>query len=147
MNSFYPYAIKKWNALGEDSNFKPSVKSFNKHLYVFARPLGIKLLTKIRVSFSDVRDHRFNHNFNCDNPLCSCDIEDETSYINLRSILLSKISDIICSDIIVFPGEHLLHILLYGSNVYNPVSNELIITETIIYIRNSGRFTDLEAFR
>ena len=34
----------------------------------------------------------------------------------------------------MFPGEHLLHILLYGSNVYNPVSNELIITETIILI-------------
>ena len=82
-NSFYPYAIKRWNEVGEDSKFK-------KHLYDFVRPLGhslfgirdqygIKLLTKIRVSFSHLRDHRFNHNSNCDNPLCSCDIEDETS--------------------------------------------------------------------
>ena len=118
-NSFYPYAIKRWNELGEDPKFKPSVQSFKKHLYDFARPLGhslfgirdqygIKQLTKIRVSFPDLRDHRFNHNFNCDNPLCSRGIEDETSvhffircphYITLRSILLSKISDIICSDV------------------------------------------------
>ena len=113
-NSFYPYAIKRWNELGEDSKFKPSVQSFKKHLYDFVRPFGhslfgihdqygIKLLTKIRVSFSNLREHRFNHNFNCDNPLCSCGIEDETSvhffircphYITLRSILLSKISNL-----------------------------------------------------
>ena len=40
---------------------------------------GIKLLTKIRVNFSDLRDHRYNHNFNCQNPSCACGIEDETA--------------------------------------------------------------------
>ena len=30
--------------------------------------VGIKLLTKIRVCYSDLRDHRFNHNFNCPDP-------------------------------------------------------------------------------
>ena len=143
------------------------VQSFKKYLYDFIRSLGhslfgicdkhgTKLLTKIRVSFSDLRDHRFNHNFNCINPLCSCGIEDETSvhfflrcphYATQRSSLLSKISAIISSDVTVFPDEHLYQILVYGSNVYNPVSNGLIITETITYIRNSGRFTNLESFR
>ena len=37
-NSFYPYAINKWNELGEDPKFKPSVQSFKKHLYDFVRP-------------------------------------------------------------------------------------------------------------
>ena len=101
-------------------------------------------------------DHRFYHNFNCINPLCSCGIEDETSvhfflrcphYATQRPYLLSKISAIISSDVTVFPDEHLYQILVYGSNVFNPVSNGLIITETITYIRNSGRFTNLEAFR
>ena len=116
---------------------------------------GINLLTKIRVSFSDLCDHRFNHNFKCESHICSCGIEDETSvhfflrrprYATQRYALLSKISDIIGSDVSVFPDEHLYYILVYGSNVYNPVSNGLIITETLIYIRNSGRFTKLEAF-
>ena len=74
--------IKQWKELGDDIKFKPSVQSFKKHLNDFIRPLGItlfgicdkygtKLITKIRVTFSDLRGHRFNDNFNCDNPLCS----------------------------------------------------------------------------
>ena len=116
---------------------------------------GIKLLTKNRVNFSDLRDHRFNHSFNCISPICSCGVEDETPvhfflhcplYPLQRSNLLSKISDIIHSDVSVLPDEHLYHILVYGSNIDNVVSNRLIITETITYIRRSGRFTKLEAF-
>ena len=87
--------------------------------------------------------------------ICLCGLEDETSvhfflccplYLTIRSTLLSKISDIISADVTVFPDEHLYHILIYGSNVYNSVCNRLIITETITYIRKSGRFTNLEAF-
>ena len=55
---------------------------------------------------------------------------------------MCKISDIIGSGVSVFPDDHLYYISVYGSNVYNPVSNGLIITETIIYIRH----TKLEAF-
>ena len=53
---------------------------------------------------------------------------------------------VISSDVTVFSDEHLHYILIYGSNVYNSVSNRLIITETITYMRNSGRFTNMEAF-
>ena len=165
-NSFFPYTIKSWENLDDVAKSKPSVQSFKKYLNGFIRPLGhhlfrlqdkfgVKLLTKIRVSFSDLRDHRFNHNFNCVSPRCSCGIEDETSvhfflrcphYITQRSSLLNKISEIIGSDVTVFPDEHLYYILVYGSNVYNSVSNNLILTETIRFIRNSGRFIKLEAF-
>ena len=48
-------------------------------LFGICDKLGILLLTKIRVSFSDLRDHRFNDNFNCKRPTCSCGFEDETS--------------------------------------------------------------------
>ena len=83
-------------------------------------------------------------------------MEDETAvhislrwphFVSQRSNLHSKISDIISSDVTVFPDEQLYHILIYGSNVYNSVFNGLIITETINYVPNSGRFTELEAFR
>ena len=70
----------------------------------------MKLLNKIRVTFSDLRDHRSNHNFNCINPTYSCGLEDETSvhyllccprYANLRTTYLSKICEIKGSDVTV----------------------------------------------
>ena len=162
-NTCFPYTIKSWKNLNEEETNKPSVQNFKKYLNDFIRPpghplfgirdrFGIKRLTK--VSFFDLSDHRFNHNFNCAIPTCSYGIEDETTvhfflrcphYSAQRSTLLSNISDIIHSDMSVSPDEHLYHILVHGSNVYNPVLNRLVITETITYIRNTGRFTNLEA--
>ena len=146
---------------------KPSVASFKKHFNKYIRPsghsffglsdkIGIKLLTKIRFGFSDLRDHRFNHNFNCKWSCCRCGLDDETSvhfllccpmFADLLDSLLSKISDIIHTGVSVLPCSHLVHILLYGSNVYNSLTNKLILTETTIFVRNTGRFTSLEAFR
>ena len=154
-NSLFPYTIKAWKELDEEVKWKPSIQSFNKSLFDFKRPLGyplfgtcdkfgIRLLTKIIVEFSDLRDHRFNHAFNCESPICAWGIDTETSvhfflryprYPLLRAILLSKISNIIHNDVSVFPDEHLFHILIYGSNVYNSVCN----------IRNTGRLIKWEA--
>jgi hypothetical protein len=165
-NSFFPYCIENWNKLDDSVKLLPSVTSFKKHLNSFIRPIGsncygirdnfgIKLLTKIRVEFSDLRDHRYNHNFNCESPICFCGLEDETSvhyilccprYQAQRTILLSKISEIMGSDATVLPKDHLNHILIYGSNVFNLISNKLIIEQTILYIKSSGRFKKLEAF-
>ena len=165
-NSFFPYTIKEWKNLDDDIKSKPSVASCKRHINEFIRPPGLsffgiqdipgtKLLTKIRVSFSDLREHRFNHNFNCGSPICSCGIEEESSvhfflrcprYSTHRSLLLSKVSDIIGFDASIFPDEHLHSILIYGSNVFNNISNALILSATISYIRSSRRFSKLEAF-
>ena len=84
-----------------------------------------------------------------------CGIEDETSthyllccprYRNLRRIYLSKISEITNSDVSILPTDHLTDLLLYGSKAYNSVSNDLILTETILFIYKSERFKHLEAF-
>ena len=78
--------------------------------------VGSKWLTQIRIRFSDLREHRFKHNFNCENPICFCGIEDETPvhyflccprYNVLRVTYLGKISDIIGNDVTVLPREHL----------------------------------------
>ena len=166
VNSFFPYCIKEWNNLDDSVKSLPSLMCFKEYLNKFIRPkgnsfygikdvIGIKLLTKIRVDFSDLRDHRYNHNFNCPNPICSCGIEDETSlhyflccphYIAERSILLSNLSQILGSDVSVLPMDHLIHIILFGSNVFNSISNKLIIRHTILYINKTARFKTLEAF-
>ena len=114
----------------------------------------MRRLTQIRVDFSDLRDHRFNHSFNCLSPRCPCGIEDETTshflvrcprYKNLRLVYLSKISQIINSDVFILPLDHLTDLLLYGSKAYNAITNDLILTETIIYIYESKHFKHLEA--
>ena len=114
------------------------------------------MLTKIRVEFSDLRDHRFAHNFNCSSPVSQCGLEDENTvhyflcfplYSCQRIALLDNVSNIVGTDINVLPNEHLMHVLLYGSNVYNKMCNKLIIHETIMYIKKSERFDTLEAFQ
>ena len=164
-NSFFPYCINHWETLDCDIKYSTSVQKFKDGINGQIRPEssfccnrnkhGMKLLTQIRVDFSDLRDHRFDHKFNCPSPLCSCGIEDETSshfllrcprYNNLRQIYLSKISQIINSDVTILPEDHLTDLLLYGSKAYNDISNELILTETILFIYKSERFKHLEAF-
>ena len=42
-------------------------------VYNVCKPIGLKLLTKLRLGLSDLNEHRFNHDFgNCVNPLCAC---------------------------------------------------------------------------
>ena len=131
-NSFFPFCINNWNNLDDSIKSSTSLNQFKTNLNKFVRPkgntfyatrdsVGIKLLTKIRVNVSDLRDHRYNHNFNCENPICSCGLDDETTvhfflccpcYNGLRTTYLSKISRIIGSDISVLPNDHLTHILI-----------------------------------
>ena len=41
-------------------------------------PIGLKLLTELRLGLSHLNKHKFNHNFKeCVNPLCSCSLEVE----------------------------------------------------------------------
>ena len=89
-NSFFLFCINNWNTLDDTIKSAPSLKDLKSNLCKFVRPhgntfytirdkFGIKLLRKIRVSFSDLRDHQFNHNFDCMSPMCSCGVDEETS--------------------------------------------------------------------
>ena len=131
-NSFFPFCINNWNNIDDTIKSLPSLNEFKNKLCKFIRPekssfynirdsYGIKLLTKIRVSFSDLRDHRCDHKFNCDNPTCLCVLEDETAvhfflccprYDQLTIAYLSKVSEIVGSDVTVLPNDHLTHILM-----------------------------------
>ena len=106
-------------------------------------------------SLTRIRLHRFQHNFNCQNPTCRCLMEDESNthffmrcpfYTAIRINLLGNISTIIGSDISVLPADHLTDILLFGSNVYSNITNKLILLQTIEFIRKSKRFDIPEAF-
>ena len=109
----------------------------------------VNLLTRLRVGFSDLKLHKFNHWFNCDSPFCSYGQSSESTvhfflhcqlYIDLRRVLLDSVSDIILSDVRVYPDQHMCHILRYGSESFNSVAKKMILESTIRYIKDSKRF-------
>ena len=96
-NSFFPYTIKEWNNLSPEIRNSVSHEVFKNSLLKFIRPspnslfnlsdsLGIKLLTRLRLGLSHLREHKFNHNFqDTINPLCSCSLESKsTTHFFLR---------------------------------------------------------------
>ena len=90
-NSFLPYVIKERNKLDPNKHSCQSYESFCKALLNFIRPsekkifniqdqVGIKLLTKLRLGLSHLREHKFRNNFEDNfNPLYPCTIEAETT--------------------------------------------------------------------
>ena len=70
--SFYPYSIKEWCALSEE--IRNVVNKFNEIILCFIRPKensvfaihdtkGLKLLTRLRLNFSHLNEHKFRHGF------------------------------------------------------------------------------------
>ena len=112
-NSFFPYTIVEWNKLDFDIRKSKSYAIFRNALLKIGRPnqcsiyrihnpVGLKLLTRLRLGLSHLNEHRFNHNFqSCINPLCSCSlaIESTTHFLlhchhfsNICSTLLNSIN-------------------------------------------------------
>ena len=81
--------MRDWFNLDENIRNSESISSFKNRLLAFIRPekssifnifdpQGLKILTRLRVGFSHLNEHRFRHNIkNCINPLCSCSLETE----------------------------------------------------------------------
>ena len=90
-NSFFPSTISEWNNLDCKIRNSRSLSIFKKNLLNFIRPCansifnihnpyGIKLLTRLRLGLSHLRDHKFRHCFQDTlNPLCDCDNDTETA--------------------------------------------------------------------
>ena len=82
-SSFYPFSIDQWNELDPELKNIKSLSSFKKCLLAFIRPSpmevfnvtdysGLKLLTRLRLNFSHLNEHKFRHNFrDTINPLCN----------------------------------------------------------------------------
>ena len=92
-NSFFRSTLNDWYKLDETMRNSESISIFKSRLFSFIRPLesnvyntfdpiGLKFLTRLRLGFSHLNEHRFRHNFqNCMNLLCSCSLEiEDTSH-------------------------------------------------------------------
>ena len=70
-------------------------------IYGIANLQGIRLLTKCRLEFSSLNEHKFRHNLDCLNPFCNCGMAKEDNehfflhcphFNELRQNLLGQLS-------------------------------------------------------
>ena len=85
---FFPYCINEWNNLNLEIRdfrslniFKTSILSEKKRknlLFPVHDPLGAERLTRLRLKFSHINEHKFRHGFNDTiSPACACGTEVE----------------------------------------------------------------------
>ena len=110
---------------------------------------GIKFLTRLRIGFSHLKEHKFRHNFeDAIKPLCSCGnlVESTTHFFlhcthfsNQRLTFVNKIKDF---DKRIFDKSDSLIIqaLLFGDEKLSITDNKSIIEVTIQFLISSGRF-------
>ena len=159
-NSFLPYSIKQWNALSPVIREYKTYAIFCKSLLNFIKPMansifniydatGVKLLTRLRLGFSHLNEHKFRHNFQETlNPMCSCMAEAETTchfllrccnFTNIRMSLMNDLSHIDNSFTLLTENK-LVDLLLFGCDKYDSLTNRIILNLTISFIKESKRF-------
>ena len=114
-NYFFPSVIIEWNNLDSNLRNSKSISVFKEKILNFIRPSlnsafdirnpkGIKLITRLRLGLSHLREHKFKHSFQDTlNSLFNCgqDIESTTHFflhcpffITERRTLLSTIRNL-----------------------------------------------------
>ena len=153
-NSFFPSTIIEWNNLDPTLRNSKSFVDFKNSILKFIRPSpsnvfncnshkGIRLITRLRVGMSHLREHKFKHNFqDCLNPICSCGLDIEsTSHFLLhcptfndeRYTLLSTLNKIDCK-LLELTKSSLSQTMFYGNTLFDKEEKTLILNATIEYI-------------
>ena len=119
-------------------------------MYNIFDPIGLKFLTRLRLGFSHLNEHRFRHNFqDCMNPLCFCslEIEDTSRYLlhchhfsQYRIDLMNSVK-LILENFESLSDNVKKDILLYGDSRLNGNKNKFILEATLTYIKSTDRFS------
>ena len=114
-------------------------------------PKGIKLIARLRLGLSHLREHKFKHSFkDTINPLCNCgqNIESSTHFflhctffINERRTFLSTIRSL-DSKLLDYTDYDLTQTLLFGNTSQISSNHFKIINASIDYILSSKRFDE-----
>ena len=136
--SFFPQCAKEWGYLSKELRNIDSINTFKLSILDFVRPRensvfavndinGLKLLTRLRLNFSHLNEHKFRHDFNDTiNPMCLCGKEPETTlHFLLRcdfySIYRLELLNDICAlnhSLKNTSEENLVKVLLYGTEEF-----------------------------
>ena len=161
-DSFFPSTAIEWNNLDHDIRITESYTLFRSSILKFIRPspnsfygcqniMAIKLIIRLCLSLSHLREHKFKHSFQDTlNPLCNCgmDVESSThfllqcpSYINERCTLMSNLNRI-NPQISQTSLQLLTNTLLFGNSSCSEKTNTHIFNATIDYILSTKRFDE-----
>ena len=159
-NSYFPSIVTEWNNLDRSIRNSENFSVFKKNILKFIRPspnsifnchnsTGAKLLTRLRLGLSHLRDHKFKHSFqDLLTPICNyrTDVETTTHYLlhcplfsDERLILINNIWNI-GSNILNLNDSRFSEVLLFGNSSFSNSKNTFIINTTIEYIVSSKRF-------
>ena len=125
------------------------VRTIPNSLFGVADIYGIKLLTRLRVDLSHLREHKFRHDFqDTINPLCSCSLEIESTshfflrcqnFITPRTNLMNELRKL-DSSILNLDEISLTKLLLYGDSKFENKVNKKILLASINFVLSTKRF-------
>ena len=107
-NTYFQHCPYEWKQLDLSIQSCQNISNLKRKLIQLVRPpknsifnihdiMGTKLLTRLRIEFSDLRYHKFGHNFNCSNPsgLCLTGIEDNEHFLQYCPCLDTQRGDLL----------------------------------------------------
>ena len=135
--------------------FKTQTLTFIRHIsnsvFHSHNPEEIKLLSRVRLGLSHLREHKFKHSFqDALNPICNCGKDIETPCHYLLSCpnydvewnaLLNNIRRI-APNILNQNDSQIAHVLLFGDASLNSEINTSILNSTIDYFFATNRFNE-----
>ena len=165
-NSFLPFIVNEWNKLVSDIKNSYSYGTFRKKRLAFIKtvgnsiygiydPFGVKLINRLRLGFSHLREYKFRHNFeDVVNLSRSCTLETANTEhfflcfqnnLSARKTLMNELNNI-SSAINFLNSTDFISVILYRDKNFVNVTNFKIITATIKFIKTTKalfRTTDL----
>ena len=151
---FFLSTVSDWNNLDKSITSSESLTLFKKIILqcikptpnkTYWNPIGIKLITKLRLGLSHLRDHKFKHNFiDWLNPICCCGkhIETTVHYLLHCPIFSYEGSIFFNIDENVLSGvdSRIYEMLLFGISSFNDTKNTSILNTITDYILPTKRF-------
>ena len=161
-NTFFPYCINEWNKLNGNLRNGSSIYKFKNYLTKFIKvkenstfsisnPLGLKLLTHLRLNFRHLNEHKFRQNFrDTVNPVCSCGALIETidhyflrcqNFALVRSSFFNRIFEINV-EFRYMNDSTLTSLPVFGSEEQTFDVNTKILNLTIRFLKDAGCFDE-----
>ena len=151
--------INEWNNLAAKIRNAKTINIFKKSiinekqensLFSVYNLFGVKLLTRLRLQFNHLNEHKFRHHFSDTvNPVCACGTEIKTTehfflrchlYSTQRSELFESLRKV-DSNFLSLNEKDKVNTLLYGSQTNDSKwINQEILKFVITYIKATTRF-------
>ena len=127
------------------------IRPVGNSIYGIHDPFGVRLINRLRLGFSDLREHKFRHNFaDTVNPLYWCTLETENTehfvqrcqnHLSARLTLINELHNI-SNAINYLNSTYIIRVIVYGDKNFDNVTNFEIIIATIKFNETTKRFEE-----